>query len=380
MSEGESLFDLEKDYDKYISFKNGLYNLDTDEFRPRCKSDKMTLSLDYDYTLEFDTSAYQDILEFFKKLQPNEEQRKFTISFLRYCLKGGNEQTKFKMNIGSTGANGKTSEMDLFHNAFGIYTAKLHRQSFQKNCAKLHKYLYQLLHEPIRLAYINELDESALDVAVLKDFTDDDARIVIEKMHNTMCANTRIQCKLITTSNRDPNFRFEDAFERRFLIQNYESRFVSPNVVDTSKHWYPIDRTWVKTRFEQDAYKLAFFHFLLKEGKFLPELVVPEVNLRLAKDTLNQNDEFLSTFNDHFVVTYDTSDKLDKHEVRKLFDNMSLMSLNTEMKKLGVTYDKSGKTFHTNLQRGIYRGIKMNTSPEEKESVLDERDDPNNPE
>ena len=230
------------------------------------------------------------------------------------------------MNIGSTGANGKTSETELFQTSFGIYTTKLHRQAFQKNCAKLHKYLYQLLHEPIRLAYINELDESALDVAVLKDFTDDDARIVIEKMHNTMCANTRIQCKLITTSNRDPNFRFEDAFERRFLIQNYESRFVSPNVVDTSKHWYPIDRTWVKTRFEQDAYKLAFFHFLLKEGKFLPELVVPEVNLRLAKDTLNQNDEFLSTFNDHFVVTYDTSDKLDKHEVRRLFDNMSLMS------------------------------------------------------
>ena len=92
--------------------------------------------------------------------------------FLKYCLKGGNPQKIFKMNIGYTAANGKTTEMDIHETVFPIYTYKLDRSSFSQNCTKRHKYMLKLVKFPIRLAYINELDDSKLDADFLKEFVD----------------------------------------------------------------------------------------------------------------------------------------------------------------------------------------------------------------
>ena len=104
----DTLFDLSPEYDKWISFRNGIYNLDTNEFRPRNISDRFTLALNWDYKCEYCKSCFDDINLFFKKIQPNEEQRTFTVSFLKYCLKGGNPQRLYKMNI------------DTFLNIFGV--------------------------------------------------------------------------------------------------------------------------------------------------------------------------------------------------------------------------------------------------------------------
>ena len=142
-------------------------------------------------------------IHFFTKLQPDPEQRTFTISFLRYCLRGGNPQALYKMNIGYTARNGKTTEMNIFESAFPMYTEKLHRSIFNVGCPKFHKYAHKLVTRPIRLAYINELDESKLDEEILKDFSDDSSTLNVEEMYGTMCENQRIQCKLITTSNKE---------------------------------------------------------------------------------------------------------------------------------------------------------------------------------
>ena len=147
-----------------------------------------------------------------------------------------------------------------------MYTDKLHRSIFNVGCPKFHKYAHKLVTRPIRLAYINELDESKLDEEILKDFSDDSSRLSVEEMYGTMCENQRIQCKLITTSNKDPNLKLDGGLMSRIKIQKYESRFVPECDVDKSKHWYLVDPTWVTSRFSQDAYKLAFFHFLLSKG------------------------------------------------------------------------------------------------------------------
>ena len=313
----------------------------------------MTQALHFDYSPEFNTTAYDDINVFFKKLQPDPEQRIFTISFLKYCLKGGNEQSKFKMNIGSTGANGKTSEMECFQKAFPIYTTKLHRSSFTKNCTKLHKYMFKLVSEPIRLAYINELDENQLDVEFIKDCCDDNATIPLDKMYGTMCENSRIQAKFITTSNKDPNLQSESALTRRMLVQNYESRFVSEELVDEKKNLYLMDTAWVKTRFSQDKFCLAFFHYLRCTG--VVPLKVPKSNEQLSLETLNESDEFLSTLTTHFVITEFKDDRVSRDELQKYFPGVSLRAVHSNIKRLGIKYDKN-----TTMRgaRGVYRGIR----------------------
>ena len=141
----DTLLDLAPEYDKYICFRNGIYNLDTSEFRRRDISDRFTESLDWDYGKHYNYACYGVISEFFTKLQPDLEQRTFTVSFLKYCLRGGNPQAMFKMNIGYTARNGKTSEMKIFQTAFPMYTETLHKSIFNVGCPKFHKYAYKFV-------------------------------------------------------------------------------------------------------------------------------------------------------------------------------------------------------------------------------------------
>ena len=55
----------------------------------------------------YNEAVFDDVHNSFSKIQPEQEQRTFTIYFLKYCLKGGNPQKLYKMNIGYTAANGK---------------------------------------------------------------------------------------------------------------------------------------------------------------------------------------------------------------------------------------------------------------------------------
>ena len=209
------------------------------------------------------------------------------------------------------------------------------------------------------MAYINELDESKLDEEILKDFSDDSSLLNVEEMYGTMCENQRIQCKLITTSNKDPNLKLDGGLMARIKIQKYESRFVQTSEVDESKHWYLVDPTWVTSRFSQDAYKLAFFHFLLRHGNV--PVTTPEANLSLVKEQLDENDDFLPKLQQNFVITKDPSHKVSHLELQRYFSEMPVRVLNGHLKRLGIEYDKNGMT---NSIRKVYRGIRKYTQAE----------------
>ena len=61
------------------------------------------------------------------------------------------------------------------------------------------------------------------------------------------------------------------------------------------------------SRFTQDAYKLAFFHFLLSKGNV--PVITPEANTLLVKEQLDENDDFLPKLQQYFVITKDQNDE-----------------------------------------------------------------------
>ena len=302
-------------------------------------------------------------ITFFSKIQPEQEQRTFTISFLKYCLKGGNPQKLYKMNIGYTAANGKSTEMEMHQAVFPIYTYELENTFFSKTCTMRHKFGAKIVECPIRLAFIEELDEAQLDENFMKKFGNCQ-NIQLQKMYDTMTDNSRIQCKLITTSNKDPNMKLDKGLIRRTLIQKYESQFVSKNAVNESKNCYLMDTTWVETRFSQDSYKLAYFHFLLKEGHVQPEIIVPESNVQLVQDQVLENDDFLVKLNEHFVITKDEFHTVSQSVVRGIFESrdMPVRKINTDLKRLGVMPGKCKR---------VYRGIRRLTQDEINERESD---------
>ena len=125
-----------------------------------------------------------------------------------------------------------------------------------------------------------------------------------------------------------------------------------------------MDTTWVETRFSQDSYKLAYFHFLLKEGHVQPEIIVPETNVELVQDQVLENDDFLVKLNEHFVITKDEFHTVSQSVVREIFDSrdMPVRKINTDLKRLGVMPGKCKR---------VYRGIRRLTQDEINERESD---------
>jgi len=313
-------------------------------------------TLDYDWVQTVSESAYDDIHSYFCKIQPDEEQRNFTRAYLRYCLSAGNPKKMMLCNIGYSAANGKSTGLKMHEIVLPIYTNSLDQSSFSMTCTKRHKYLASLLEKPVRLAYVEELSQDKLDVDFLKKFIDSDM-LDLEQLFTTRINIGKIQAKLITTSNRDPNTISDHGLKRRFNIQHYESQFVDKSNVDTNNHKYEIDTGYLD-RFRSHEYKIAYINYLLDSA---PEVIVPAVNRELANETLDANDEFKNTMDDILVITGNPSDKIEKNDLRSAFDNTAWrnnpVKLNKELKRYDIKFSKDLR-FSSGV-RGGYAGIRF---------------------
>ena len=107
-----------------LHFENCVLDLTTKTTRPRTKEDYVTKILDYKY-MPFDQvneQAHSETRQFFEKIQPDQEQRDFTLSYLAYGITGDTSQQIMKMNIGYTASNGKSTEVAIHHECFKVYT------------------------------------------------------------------------------------------------------------------------------------------------------------------------------------------------------------------------------------------------------------------
>ena len=348
-------FDIGEQDHYNINFKNGVYDMKNKIFRERCYYDYITKWLDYDYIESEKISAeiHTDVLDFFKKIQPDKEQRDLTIGFLSYCLTGNIDKQKFKMNIGYSAQNGKSTELGIHDKCFPIYTKKLNRETFDTGYTKRHKHIIDILNNPIRLAYVEELSERKMDTEFIKDFVDA-KKISCEVMFGTD-ETKKIQAKMMTVGNSDFNAKTDEGLKRRGLIQHYTSKFVKEGEFSEENHIYErIDG--FENRFADDKYKNAYFHLLLQ---YTDNLIIPKVNEDAFKEVCDDNDHFKNTLFDSYELTGDPNHAVYWKDICVLFGSTpakaNRKNISNEMKRLNLMYDKdkfcNGK--------GCYLGLKL---------------------
>ena len=353
------LFNIDPIYYNQLHFKNGYLDLTNRHFYKRTADHLITEYLPYNYTEEYDKDKFNDINSFFKKIQPNKEQRRFCTRMLRYCLFGGNKEKVMLMNIGYSAANGKSTTLKIHEKVFPIYTRSLDQNTFSENCSKRHKYLSDLIRGPVRLCYVEELSKDKLDVDFVKKFVDADM-LDLEQLFTTEINQTKIQCKLITTSNRDPNSSMDEGLSRRIVVQHYNSQFVRPDLVDVENHKYPIDLHYID-KFNEHEYKIAYLHYILNAG----ELDIPTENRSITRELLEENDEFKCQFDKHFIITQNSKDKIYKTDVSDMFCSTqwnTLSKVNKELKRFNVKLNQSK---FIGDRRGCFEGIKKFEDPDE---------------
>ena len=345
-------FDLQDDQKFNLHFLNGVYEINNKRFRNRVKTDYITKTLKWNYSETVGEKEYKEVLSFFKKIQPNEKQRKFLLQWLGYCMTGDISKTKFKMNIGYKSSNGKSTEFDIHDKVFDIYSFKLKTNTFKKDNEKAHKQLIHLIKNPIRFCYVEELPQKELDAEFIKDFVDG-KKLNVEIMYGTSQAH-KIQAKLNTCSNKDFCIDTDKAILRRGIVQSYNSEFISDIAKDDiEKNIYKRDNNYTDL-FDYEKMKNAYLKLLLDNYEY--NFKVPQNNEQEFKKISEEYDEFTPLLYKDYEKTDDES-FVSKNEIIEIFDSKKYnwKLILGKMKSLGFTYDRLKMI---NGERGYFSGIK----------------------
>lgn len=351
------VFDTGSDNHFNIHFKNGVYDLKNKLFRSRVETDYVTKYLNYNYIKleDIPKETQEDVFSFFKKIQPEENQRNFTLGYLAYCLTGDATKQIFKMNIGHTASNGKSTELSIHEKCFEIYTEKIDNRVLLLNFEKRHKHLINLIKNPVRLAYFEEMPKGKkLDVEFLKDFVDG-KKISCEIMFGTK-DNIFIQAKLMSVSNHDFQCDTDEGILRRGRVQKYESKFVNDiELVDEVNHHYKKIEGF-ENKFDDVVYKNAYFHLLLKH---IDNLIVPKINQDEFKKTAEESDDILNNILERFEITNNENDVISKREIEYHFGKDKFNDYKTKLQSKGCKYDsQTNCKFDEKWSKGQFTGLK----------------------
>jgi phage/plasmid-associated DNA primase len=335
-----------------LQYNNGVFDLRLKKLRPRLKSDYVTKILDYDY-MEADQispEVHADVKRFYEQTQPDQEQRDHQLGYLALCTTGDTTRQIGKMNIGYSASNGKSTELKIHDKVFPIYTTKLDKRTFNERFEKQHKQLLELIENPIRLAYIEEMDRGKVDAQLLKDFIDG-YKLNIERLYGTKEVKLH-QAKLMTCSNNDPNICPDPGVMRRLPCQHYTSKFVPMlDQVDegdenpggsaaADAHVYPLVRGF-ENRFEQPEYANAYLHLLLP---YIDNLSIPASAWKDFQDIAMDNDDFRDFVEQAFQVTGNAHDIVPKKQLEEHFGRSmtycrtKFSAILADLKRLGLTY------------------------------------------
>ena len=332
-------------------FKNGVVNLRDGTFRKRKQTDFVTRCLSYDYGVR-NEGLIKTILSALRQIKPTDEAMAWTLSWLGYCLTGHTKELKFFSVVGYTSANAKSYLLDQMIKCFPVYIKKIGNDAFDKENKQYAKNLSCLLEHPYRIVWMNEWGNKSIDEDRLCNFVDGKdfpIKVIYEKSEIML----QPHAKIVTSGNNDP--RIAGATKgtyRRGVSDIFESEFVEDDdQVDHSKHRYKKDKSLLE-RFDDDAWKLAFFHILLPYAvKYCNEgLKVPKKYSEHFKQCINDGDEFTAVL-DKFVITQDDSDCVSKREVMDIVVKSRIPSYMKHWKKV-LTKFKSKRVIYDSQKRG----------------------------
>lgn len=308
-----------------IQFNDCVYDLLEKKARPRTINDYVTQFLPFNFMSrdEISTEAMEYVWSFFVKIHPDEEMRTFCLRWLAYCMTGDTSAQVMKFNIGKSASNGKSTEMELHALVFSIYTAKFQADTFNKSNQKAHKQFYCTLYNPIRICYIEEINQEEMESERLKDFTSGGS-FTVEIMHGTK-ETFVLQTKLMVASNADPKLPLDKLGDqgllRRILCQPYESVFTVGVTDNTETNVYNCDSLWLNP-FGETEYKMAYFYtllmFLLPPGQLKPN--IPKSTTEVFKEAVSLQDRIPDIVARYYVISGDHDDFIAKDDVQQYLD------------------------------------------------------------
>lgn len=353
------IFDVNKEQEMNIHFRNGVYEYDTAIFRERTKYDYVTSSavLSWDYDPEQGVEDEEEVELFFRKIVPNDDKRKMLLSYLSMCLTARTDKEKFIMLVGYSASNAKSTIFNVMKGVFEHYVKECDNRTFNLNYAeKRHKQIIALQHIPVRMIYMEELGSGKLDVNFTKQFVSGET-VSVEVLYGTS-ADVNVRAKLITSSNRDPNLDIDSGIVRRMNILYLTSQFLDIEEDDWENNRFK-KVEGVKNLFKSDAFRNALFRLLVKEE--YKNYEVCESVAAATKEVVEALDDLRDRFDDRFEITKDDNDFVHKDIVVEALGYQDTKKCIADLKRFdGIKYRPQKKA---NQQRGFFCGMRLLPPP-----------------
>lgn len=294
-----------------ISFKNGVYDLHTHEFRDGRPSDYLSLTLPISYNDNYDMNhpEVQAVMEFFTKIFPDRTVREYFMKLSSEIFIGGNHSKIFQIWTGD-GDNGKSVMQALFEKMLGPYSIKLPTSLITGKRTQSSMACPELVRagHGVRLAMLQEPDQTdTINIGILKELSGNDT-FFARGLYKEGQEITPM-FKLVLICNEPPKLPYNDrATWNRIRVIPFESTFTD----DPPSSW---EEQLLQKRFPKDkdfASKIPkmiepFAWILLHTLKFNKKVCIEPEKVLMATSNYRKKNDVYRQFTDEFIIVNEKS-------------------------------------------------------------------------
>ena len=292
-----------------IGFDNGVYDLENLEFRDGIPEDYISYSTGCEY-LPYNpqNNQIQDVNRFTTQVLVDKETREYVLNLLSIFLDGKSYDQKFHIWTG-TGANGKSTLVELYGNAFGDYTGSLpvtvltHKRG---SSSSANPEIANLKGK--RFAHMQEPEENdKINVGYMKELTGGD-KILARALYKQP-VEFKPQFDMVLACNQLPPIAAQDnGTWRRLRVVHFSSKFVDePSAPNEFKKDYTLpDKlgTWHSAIM---SILIERYKKVKKNGFVIHE---PESVMKYTRDYQKKSDTLLEYVTENLVELEDKKYKL----------------------------------------------------------------------
>jgi P4 family phage/plasmid primase-like protien len=283
-----------------IGFENGVYDLDTMEFREGRPEDFISMNTHINYVAYEDTEPHirDQIMDFMEKVIPNHDVRAYLLMVMSSLLDGNNREEKFYVWAGK-GSNGKSKCIELLEKALGDYMCTFNVSLLTNKRGGSGQTNSELVRSKgRRCAVLQEPEENEkMNAGFMKELSGND-KIITRGLYKDSI-EFKPMFKMILTCNHLPNLPSEDGGTwRRVRLIEFKSKFTdNPN--PRNEHEFAIDR---ELSLKFDEWKETFMAMLVdiyRTYKEMGGISEPKEVMQCTDNYQKQNDnigEFLKTY------------------------------------------------------------------------------------
>lgn len=272
-----------------IGFDNGVFDLETYEFRDGHPDDYISFSTNIDYIKYDDTDeTNNEIMTFLNQILPKEEMKEYFLKLFSSFLSGKITSEKFHIFTG-TGANGKSKVIELYQSAFGDYCGQFNVSLLTQKRVKSNDTNSELaISKGKRFMVLQEPSEDEkMNIGFMKELTGGD-RIIARGLFQDPI-EFKPQAHLVLTCNHLPSIPSDDGGTwRRIRVIEFLSTFTdTPD--PANKNEFKID-TELSLKFEdwkEHFMSILIFYYkkYIEDGIYEPSEV-----LKCTKEYQKEND------------------------------------------------------------------------------------------